>query len=119
MDDSGNDTIDSLDALLEDERAALLSGELDTLHDLHDRKQALIDLLGRLDTAASAARLQDVNAKLERNQGLLESAMSGIRSVARRLATVRRVRESLEYYEEGGAKTSIDVGVERTVEKRA
>ena len=119
MDKPSNQTFDKLDALLEEERDALLGGDLDSLGPMYDRKEALVDLLTRLDTAANAARLQELNAKIVRNQGLLESAMSGIRSVARRLSTVRRVRESLEYYEEDGGRTSVDVDVERTVEKRA
>ena len=50
---------------------------------------------------------------------LLDRARAGIRSVARRFAMVRRVRQSLEYNDEDGAKASVDIGVERSVEKRA
>ncbi|WP_299684798.1 flagellar biosynthesis protein FlgN [uncultured Tateyamaria sp.] len=118
-DDTPYTILASMDALLEEERAALLSGDLDSLGDMHSRKEALLDQLGRLDVAEADTGLQGVQAKLQRNQALLDSALAGIRSVARRLAMVRRVRQSLEYYDEDGAKASVDIGVERSVEKRA
>lgn len=118
-DSSPQSILMSMDALLEEERTALLGGDLDDLANMHDRKAALLDQLGRLDTLGSDDGLQAVQAKLARNQALLDSALAGIRSVARRLAMVRRVRQSLEFYDEEGAKASVDVGVERSVEKRA
>lgn len=112
-------TLDTMDALLEEERAALLSGDLDGLTEMLGRKEAVLEEIALLSTSAPDTRLQDVQKKLVRNQALLDSAMAGIRSVARRLAMVRRVRESLEYYDEDGAKASVVIGVERSVEKRA
>ena len=119
QDDTPISILKNMDALLEEERAALLSGDLDGLADMHDRKAALLDQLGRFEEIQAEAGLRDVQAKLQRNQALLDSALAGIRSVARRLAMVRRVRQSLEYYDEDGAKASVDIGVESTVEKRA
>lgn len=112
-------TIAELDALLEDERTFLLIGDLDRIQDIHDRKAVLIDDLSTLDAASAKQKLQDLNDKVERNQALLNSALAGIRSVARRLATVRRVRQSLEYYDEDGSKATVEVGIDRQVEKRA
>lgn len=118
-DDTAHDVLNAMDALLEQERSALLEGDLDGLGEMHGRKEALMDKLGHIEVAAADAQLQGVQEKLERNQALLDSALAGIRSVARRLAMVRRVRQSLEYYDEDGAKASVDIGVERSVEKRA
>ena len=112
-------TIDALDELLEEERAALLAGDVAGMSDMHSRKEALLDKLGRLDAVEATEELRGIHRKLTRNQALLDSALAGIRSVARRLAMVRRVKQSLDYYDEDGAKTSVDIGVERSVEKRA
>lgn len=117
--DTLKDTIAALDDLLEQERASLLIGDLDQIHSMYDRKADLIDGLSRLDAQDTAHALEKLNEKVGRNQALLDSALAGIRSVARRLATVRRVRQSLEYYDEDGSKSSVEVGVDRQVEKRA
>ncbi|MEL7164920.1 MAG: flagellar biosynthesis protein FlgN [Pseudomonadota bacterium] len=117
--DDLKNTLAALDDLLDEERRSLLVGDLDAIHAMHERKLSLIDTLGQLDAAAAEPRLRALNSKVERNQALLDSALAGIRSVARRLAMVRRVRQSLEYYDEAGSKTTVDIGVERQVEKRA
>lgn len=112
------DVIDSLDDVLEAEREALLVGNLDEIGRLLERKEALIDQLATLDEAERAP-LEALNAKVERNQALLDHALDGIRSVARRLAALRRVRSSLETYDEKGERRTIDVTPDGAVEKRA
>ena len=117
-----NDTLErkisDLDSLLDEERGALLAGNLEGLSRLHDRKAGLIEALSRFD-ANEVRSLADLNAKVERNQALLDSALDGIRSVARRLAAIRRVRQSLDTYDSRGRKKCVDLDVERSVEKRA
>lgn len=111
-------TIDSMDDLLDAERQALLVGNLDEVARLHMRKAELIDTLNALD-AEDTARLMALNAKVERNQALLNTALDGIRSVARRLAAIRRVRQTLDTYDSQGCKKTVDMGVDRSFEKRA
>jgi flagellar biosynthesis/type III secretory pathway chaperone len=112
------DAIDALDDLLDEERKALLSGELDKIARLHDRKSKLIDELNQLDMQ-DQERMRTLSLKVGRNQELLNSALDGIRSVARRLAAVRRVRENLDTYDAQGQKQSIKNITERSLEKRA
>ncbi|WP_299401231.1 flagellar export chaperone FlgN [uncultured Roseobacter sp.] len=112
------DVIDALDDVLEAEREALLTGNLDEVGRLLERKESLIDQLSQLELA-SREPLEALNSKVERNQALLDHALEGIRSVARRLAALRRVRSSLETYDEKGARHTIDVTPESNVEKRA
>ncbi len=111
-------TIDSLDDLLEREREALLTGDVDGVARLHDEKGRLVDALNKFDTQ-EALDLRELDEKVRRNQLLLDTALDGIRSVARRLAAIRRVKQSLETYDESGRKSSVDMGVTRSVEKRA
>lgn len=118
MDDVTQDTIDALDDLLEAERAALLQGQLDEVSRLHQRKEQLIEHLSQLDVQ-SRAEFDALDGKVKRNQDLLNSALGGLRSVARRLATIRRVRQSLETYDSAGKKHTVDVRSTGSLEKRA
>jgi flagellar biosynthesis/type III secretory pathway chaperone len=111
-------TIDSLDDLLDAERRGLLKGNLDEVARLHLRKEELIDTLNQLD-AEDAKRLVALNTKVERNQVLLNTALEGIRSVARRLAAIRRVHQSLDTYDSAGRKKTVEMSVDRSFEKRA
>jgi len=110
--------MDELDDLLDTERTALLKGDLDEVARLFEAKSGLIDALSALDAADDHDRTR-LQAKLERNQDLLASAAEGVRSVARRLATIRRVRQSLDTYDARGQRTTVDMQQSGTLEKRA
>ena len=111
-------TIDFLDDLLDEERRALLKGNLDEISRLHARKEQLIDALNQRD-ANEHAGLLSLNGKLERNQALLNTALGGIRSVAQRLAAIRRVRQSLDTYDSKGRRKTVEMGGDQSIEKRA
>jgi hypothetical protein len=113
-----SELFDSLDDLLEAERAALLSGDFDKISRLLGNKEALIEELSRIE-AFEADHLRDLQGKMKRNQDLLDSALEGIRAVAGRLAALRRVRTTLETYDSRGSKRAIDIGKDGAVEKRA
>lgn len=110
--------MDTLDDLLEAERAALIAGDLEKLASMLARKESLIDALNKAE-AADVKMLQAIDQKLKRNQDLLNSALEGIRKVARRMAAFRRVRASLETYDANGDKKIIDVNTNTSIEKRA
>lgn len=116
--DASQNTISELDGLLEQERAALLKGDLDTVLRLLELKEGLIDRLRALE-AADRPDLGQVQEKVTRNQALLNSALEGIRAVAERMADMRRVREGLETYDRRGRKTHITAGTRPSVERRA
>lgn len=117
-DSSAQALVDELDVLLDAERQAVLSGNLDEMARLLERKEALIDLLGQLDAEDSAV-ISNIQDKLSRNQLLLDGALQGIRRASARLAAVRKVRRSLETYGEDGQKKTIDAQITRRLEKRA
>ncbi|MCZ4352911.1 flagellar export chaperone FlgN [Roseovarius aestuarii] len=110
--------INRLDSLLEDERRALLDGDLQTIAGLLERKDALIDALNaaepEVDTDMAALK-----GKVDRNQALLDGALQGIRKVAGRMAAWRKIRRTLETYDETGRKKSITGEVDHQIEKRA
>ncbi|MGR3322704.1 MAG: flagellar biosynthesis protein FlgN [Pseudooceanicola sp.] len=109
--------LDALDDLLNRERDALLSGQLDRLPDLLEDKERLIERLGRTEMAEES-QLAALRRRAERNQALLDNAMRGIRAVAERLGTMRRLRQSLDTYDPSGRRTSIVTRPGR-VERRA
>lgn len=110
--------MDALDDVLDAERAALLNGKLDEVSRLHSRKEGLIDALNRCEFE-DRGTLNALHGKVKRNQALLDSALDGVRSVARRLAAIRRVRQSLDTYDSFGQKKTVDVHTVGSVEKRA
>lgn len=109
---------DTLDALLEEERDALLKGDLDALPDLLARKERLFDEIQDL-TEVQADALEGLHAKTLRNQALLESALAGIQSIVDRMNTLRRVRNSLETYTNQGQRQAVQLTSGRQLEKRA
>ncbi len=111
-------TINDLDQLLDQEREALLAGELEVLSEIHESKTNLIDRLNELDVEDQET-LAQLREKVGRNQDLLNSALEGIRAVSRRLAAVRRVRAKLETYTATGQKSEIETQTEHALEKRA
>ena len=116
--DTPQDIINSLDDLLEKERAALLEGNLDVITRLLDEKESLIDRLNGC-TPTEQDALDNLRGKVTRNQALLDGALQGIRAVANRMSTLRRIRKSLDTYDEKGRKTTIHALRENKVEKRA
>ncbi|MEI4233382.1 flagellar protein FlgN [Roseovarius sp. D22-M7] len=116
-DDTEDRIIARLDTLLDEERAALLDGDLGRIGAGVDEKERLIDALNAVqDRQNDLAALQ---AKVVRNQGLLDGALQGIRSVAARMASYRQIRRSMETYDSRGRKHTIPGEVARTVQKRA
>ncbi|MCF6233679.1 MAG: flagellar biosynthesis protein FlgN [Rhodobacteraceae bacterium] len=110
--------IDDLDTLLDQERLALVRGDLEMLGRMLAQKQELIDNINATDSL-ERAHLSEVHDKVTRNQELLNSAMEGIRAVASRMADLRRVRQGLETYDQSGQKTRFETQTQPSVEKRA
>lgn len=112
------DTIDALDDLLDQEREALLTGDLDRVGRLVEQKENLIDQLAQFEHTQLDALMQ-LDEKFKRNQVLLDSALDGIRRVARRLSALRRVRNALDTYDAQGERQTIDISATSSFEKRA
>lgn len=110
--------IDALHDLLDTERQALLSGNLDTVGRTVGKKEELITELSNIDTD-DPVLLSKVQRNLQRNNELLEEAMKGIESVASRLADLHRVNHLLETYDSKGTKQAVSLPVSSNLEKRA
>ena len=112
------DMITQLEELLDQERHALLTGQLVEVARIGDAKAMLIDTLGDAVTT-NGEDLKELKEKIARNQVLFDGALQGIRKVATRLAALRRIRRSLETYDADGQKRDIQGDVQRKMEKRA
>ncbi|WP_158965702.1 flagellar biosynthesis protein FlgN [Chachezhania sediminis] len=115
---SADKLIATLDSLLEEERAALVAGDLRQLETFLQKKSEVIELLNTTPDL-EAAQLATVQAKVRRNQSLLGGALDGIRSVADRMAEMRRVRAGLDTYDRSGRRTSLSAPKKPKVERRA
>jgi len=116
--DHHQNIINALDALLERERAALLSGDLESIAHLLEEKEALFDRLNAIPQADSP-NLNALKGKVQRNQALLDNALKGIRAVAARMSAMRKIRRSLDTYDESGKRTTIEGQKAAKLEKRA
>ncbi|CRL12416.1 flagellar protein FlgN [Phaeobacter italicus] len=112
------DMIEQLDDLLDQERIALLAGDLHELEPLLAQKEEIITALNMAGDLERET-LESVQSKVTRNQALLDSAMEGIRAVAARMAELRRVRKGLDVYDQAGRKTRFATRGAPTLEKRA
>ena len=110
--------IDDLDSILDQERQALVKGDLTKLGGLMTKKESLISDLNAI-TDLERASLSQVHDKVSRNQVLLDSAMEGIRAVSARMAELRRVRKGLDVYDQSGRKTRYSTRGSISLEKRA
>lgn len=110
--------LDQLDAILENEHDAVLTGEIGRLAALVSEKERLVDALNAL-APPSEDSLRAIQGKLARNQALLDGALHGIRTVAARLAAHRRIRRSLDIYDQSGRKQSLSEDIAHNFEKRA
>lgn len=109
---------ESLEDLLDRERAALIDGDLSAIGDLLAEKEALMAQIADED-APTRKSLEALQGKAMRNQALLDSALRGIRTVANRFATLRRIRKSMETYDEFGQKSTLPAVTDHKVERRA
>ena len=110
--------LSALDDLLDRERQALLEGDLDGVTRGLREKERLIDALSALELTRETD-LAPLQVKVLRNQQLLDRALEGIRAVANRISALRRIRETLETYDQSGKKTTISGTQGGKVEKRA
>lgn len=110
-------TLEALDIILDEEREALLQGDLDQLSTLLVSKEALISEMN--DTPQSdLTAMQRLDSKVKRNQLLLDGAMEGIRAVALRLAHLRQIKGALETYGPDGKRHDITLEPDSSVEHR-
>ena len=108
--------VDALDDLLDRERQAILSGNLDGLARLLGEKTRLMERLSGSTT--DITRIERLRVKADRNQELLQAVARGIKSVSRRIEAMRKPADALRTYDKGG--TSHEMGVKKSnVEKRA
>jgi flagellar biosynthesis/type III secretory pathway chaperone len=117
-DETIEDAVNALDDLLDQERASVLAGDLDRIARTLDLKQTLIERLNGQDVPDRAA-LEALNAKVLRNQSLLNMALEGVRAVTGRLDAMHRIQSALDTYDSRGKKKTVALTPNRSVEKRA
>jgi len=109
--------VDELEDVLEREREALLTGQMEALVRLAPLKERLLvrmDLLKRADRVL-LGRLQK---KIDRNQILVLGTLEGLRSVSERMKALNRVRSGLAIYDHAGHRRSFVNTSAASVERR-
>ena len=109
---------DALLALLEEERAALLSGNLSALEDWVDRKMQLARAIAERADRIPRSRMAGLAAAAERNAALCEAARRGLRDAIDRISERAGVANHLETYGSDGQRHR-HAGAPRHLEKRS
>lgn len=116
--DAQEQTVSDLLNLVEEERNAVLWGDLDHVARVFERKSDLIEALNGMERADSAD-LEELRSRIERNQMLLEAAKRGARMALARLKSMRRSREMLTLYDAHGWSVDHPTLGHPTFERRA
>lgn len=107
-----------LDGVLDREKQALSSGDLDSLTGLLREKEALLPAFEGV-SADVLPGLVVLKEKVDRNQALLGGALEAVRDVADRINMLRRAHRSLETYDDSGKRSTILTQNGQRMEKRA
>ncbi|MEX0306133.1 MAG: flagellar biosynthesis protein FlgN [Ruegeria sp.] len=113
-----NDPIRALEDLLDNERAALIQGDLTDVSRFTPEKETLIGAINDLHVLESDD-LSRVQKKVARNQALLNSAAEGIRAVADRMSELRRIKQEFSTYDASGQRNGFALRSQAKLEKRA
>ena len=97
--------VDALDDLLDRERQAILSGNLDTIMRQMNEKLRLLERLTASTT--DIVRIERLKVKADRNQELLVAVGRGIKSATQRLKEIGKPVASLRTYDKGGVSTDM------------
>lgn len=106
-----------LSALIEEERAALVGGELDKLETLMERKEAMVSALSTLQLDAKT--VAPLREGLRYNTELYEQSLAGLRNVSERISLFNRLRKSMDTYTAEGHKKAVGVDESHRLERRA
>lgn len=112
------DALTELDDLLDAERAALLKGNLQELTNMLTSKESLMSAMVDF-VSMDRPQFERLDAKVRRNQLLLDGALDGIRHVVRRMAHLRETTGVIATYGADGQKKMIGVDEQRSIERRA
>ncbi|MFD0910586.1 flagellar biosynthesis protein FlgN [Ruegeria arenilitoris] len=110
--------IKALEEVLDLERRALVEGDLDRLGQMMPQKEKLIGAINEMQVHDSDGLIR-LHQKVERNQGLLNSAAEGIRAVMNRMAELRKIRQEFTTYDASGQRNGFAVRQDPKLEKRA
>lgn len=104
--------------LLDWERESLVQGDLEAVMRILSEKERMMTSLTNIDPDHKK-HFEALLLKAERNQQLLNSALEGIRVVMERISVLRKIRTTLETYDQNGQKKTIGSMMRQQVEKRA
>ncbi|MDH3264318.1 MAG: flagellar biosynthesis protein FlgN [Paracoccaceae bacterium] len=115
---SRSEPVVALARLLEQERAALLSGDLAQLPALVAGKERLLLALEEATARPDADALDRLKARATANQALLDAALRGVRAARARLETARAGGPALSTYDARG-KAESHAPERPSIERRA
>ena len=91
--------------LLDDERQALVTGQLDKLMELMERKSAMLSDLRSAPLSKSEIELLAV--KTQQNQHLFAAALKGAQSAKQRIEAAQQVQQGFSVYDRRGTSQTL------------
>jgi hypothetical protein len=110
--------IEQLTALMDEERAKLLRGDLRGVTVLTPQKERLAARLAGGTAPADPGALAELGRAARRNAALLAAAIGGVKAARARLAAARHGAGALDIYDQSGQRQKVGAGPAR-VERRA
>ncbi|MEX0349341.1 MAG: hypothetical protein AB3N15_07920 [Paracoccaceae bacterium] len=109
--------ISQMNALLDQERQLLIAGALDQVAALASEKEVLLASIEQ--GMATAADLDAIRRKADKNRALFDAALAGLRSVVERLTELKRLQSGFDTYDRTGQRRQHEPGGASKLEKRA
>lgn len=109
-------SLHDIDAILDTEREAIVDGRLEEIETLIARKEQALEAARLADSNPDA--LRRLREKAQRNEQLLNGAMTGLRRAIGRIEEIRRGNAGLNTYTQSGAKTLLGHTGAAQVEKK-
>lgn len=103
--DQKSQELDIFYDLLDQERALILQGDLDSLARLLPQKERVLTSLKTGDLEPS--QIEGLQSSFEQNQQLLRAVLEGIRAASSRLRTIERGDGGLRTYTKNGASNDL------------
>ena len=108
--------ISKLTRLLEEERAALLSGQFSKLQELMERKEEAVEEIRELSVHSEF--VNQIKLLAERNERLIDATLSGLRDASSKLSKINISRKTVSTYDRYGHAQFLQIQDKFDLDKR-
>ncbi len=119
MTETANRLWDELEDVFENERAALLRGDLSQIASISARKEGILDQLTPLLSSDGTSAPESIRKMASRNAALLTMATQGLKAAQARVVEINAAQRGLETYGPAGDRITLGTRISHLLERRA